>query len=105
MNIILISNKSAQAKNIVLTNTHFVLAASSLVIVTIILAMGMNYLTLHYGDKINDRISGLFVVSPQQDGEFDAHHAHLHDNLDAMAVKLVVIVDGHGEFDGDKEKS
>ena len=89
MNIILISNKSAQAKNIVLPNTHLALAAVSLVIVTIILAMGMNYLTLHYGDKINDRISGLLaVVSPQQDGEFDAHHAHLHDNLDVLAVKL-----------------
>ncbi len=86
MNIILISNKSAQAKNIVLTNTHLVLAASSLIIVAIILAMGMNYLSLHYGDKINDRVSSLFVVAPQQE-EIDAH-ANLHGNLDAMAVKL-----------------
>ena len=86
MNIILISNKSAQAKNIVLTNTHIVLAASSLFIFAIILAMGLNYLALHYGDKISDRVSSLFVVTPQQE-EIDAH-AHLHDNLGAMAVKL-----------------
>ena len=86
MNIILISNKSAQAKNIVLTNTHIVLAASSLFIIAIILAIGLNYLTLHYGDKISDRVSSLFVVAPQQE-EIDAH-AHLHDNLGAMAVKL-----------------
>ena len=86
MNTILISNKSAQAKNIVLTNTHIVLAASSLFIFAIILAMGLNYLALHYGDKISDRVSSLFVVTPQQE-EIDAH-AHLHDNLGAMAVKL-----------------
>ncbi|MDH5553243.1 MAG: M23 family peptidase, partial [Nitrosomonas sp.] len=85
MNIILISNKSAQAKNIVLTNTHLVLAAISLVTVSIILAMGINYLTLLYGDKINGRISSLFVASQQQDGEINAH-AHLHDNLDVLAI-------------------
>lgn len=87
MNIILISNKSAQAKNILLTNTHLVLAASLLFIIAIILAMGLNYLTLHYGDKISDRVSSLFVVGSQQDGEIN-DHAHLHDNLDVMAVKL-----------------
>lgn len=86
MNIIFISNKSARAKNIVLTNTHLILAASSLVIITIILAMGLNYLTLHYSDKISDRISSLFLVVPQQE-VIDAH-ANLHGNLDVMAVKL-----------------
>ena len=86
MNIILISNKSERAKNIVLTNTHLVLVASILLIISIILAMGLNYLSLRYGDKIQNQVSHLFVVSSQQE-ESDAH-AHLHDNLDAMAVKL-----------------
>ncbi|MDH5552052.1 MAG: M23 family metallopeptidase, partial [Nitrosomonas sp.] len=45
------------------------------------------YLTLLYGDKINGRISSLFVASQQQDGEINAH-AHLHDNLDVLAIKL-----------------
>lgn len=86
MNIILISNKSEQAKNIVLTKTHLVLVASIFLIISIILAMGLNYLTLRYGDKIQSQVSHFFMVSSQQE-ESDAH-AHLHDNLDAMAVKL-----------------
>ncbi len=86
MNIILISNNSERAKNIVLTNTHLVLVASILLIISIILAMGLNYLSLRYGDKIHEQISHLFVISSQQE-ESDAH-AHLHDNLDVMAIKL-----------------
>lgn len=86
MNIILISNKSEQAKNIVLTNIHLVLVASIFLIISIILAMGLNYLSLRYGDKIHNQFSRLFVVSWQQE-ESDAH-AHLHGNLDVMAVKL-----------------
>ena len=86
MNIILISNKSERAKNIVLTKTHLILLASILLIISIILAMGLNYLSLRYGDKIHKQVSHLFVVSSQQE-ESDAH-AHLHDNLAALAVKL-----------------
>ncbi len=86
MNIILISNKSERAKNIVLTNAHLILAASILLIISIILAIGLNYLSLRYGDKIHNQISRLLMVSSQQE-ESDAH-AHLHDNLDVMAVKL-----------------
>lgn len=85
MNIILISNKSERAKNIVLTNTHLVLVASILLIISIILAMGLNYLSLRYGDKIHNQFSHLFVVSSQQE-ESDAYV--LHDNLDVMAIKL-----------------
>lgn len=70
-----------------LTNVHLVLAAILLLIITIMLAVGLNYLSLHYENKMDNPVFRLFVASPQQE-RLSETKSHLHDNLDAMAIRL-----------------
>ena len=58
MNVILISNNLAKTKTLTLTSAHLVLVAGAFLLASVLLAMGLNYLSLRYADKIDSPRSG-----------------------------------------------
>lgn len=87
MNIILISSQSVQAKKIVLTKIHLTALAGVFLIVVLSLALGLNFFSLRYADRVESPTLKALLVSPQEE-RHKKMQAQLHDNLDVMAVKL-----------------
>jgi murein DD-endopeptidase MepM/ murein hydrolase activator NlpD len=87
MNVILISNNLAKAKTLTLTSTHLVLLAGLFFLAAILLAMGLNYLSLRYADKIDSPSLRSLILSVQQE-EHQKTQSYLRDSLNAMAVRM-----------------
>lgn len=87
MNIILISNKSKQAKKITLTKKHFILSISVLSLLIVTLALGLNFISLRYADRIDTPALRAVLVNPQEERHRKIQ-THLQDNLNIMASKL-----------------
>lgn len=87
MNIILIASQSARTRKLTLKSVHLVLIASALLIVTLIMALAMNYLSFRYADKMEHTFLRALVVHPQQERHLEIQ-SHLYDNLNIMAAKL-----------------
>lgn len=87
MNIILISDNLAKARTLTLTSTHFVLLAGAFLFAAMLLAMGLNYLSLRYADKIDSPSLRSLVLSVQQE-EHQKTQSYLRDSLNAMAVRM-----------------
>lgn len=87
MNIILISNNSAKAKTLTLTSRHLVFLVLGFFLASVIMAMGLNYLSLRYADKIDSPTLRSFVLSVQQE-EHQKTQSYLRDSLNAMAVRM-----------------
>ncbi len=87
MNIILISNNLAKARTLTLTSTHLVLLAGAFLFAAVLLAMGLNYLSLRYADKIDSPSLRSLVLSVQQE-EHQKTQSYLRDSLNAMAVRM-----------------
>jgi murein DD-endopeptidase MepM/ murein hydrolase activator NlpD len=87
MNIILISNNLAKARTWTLTSTHLVLLAGTFLFAAVLLAMGLNYLSLRYADKIDSPSLRSLVLSVQQE-EHQKTQSYLRDSLNAMAVRM-----------------
>ena len=87
MNVILISNNLAKAKTLTLTSTHLVLLAGLFFLTAVLLAMGLNYLSLRYADKIDSPTLRSLILSVQQE-EHQKTQSYLRDSLNAMAVRM-----------------
>ncbi|MCE7914898.1 MAG: M23 family peptidase [Nitrosomonas sp. PRO4] len=87
MNIILISNKSKQAKKITLTKNHLILLISVFSFLIVILALGLNFVSLRYADRIDTPALRAVLVNPQEERHRKIQ-THLQDNLNIMASKL-----------------
>jgi murein DD-endopeptidase MepM/ murein hydrolase activator NlpD len=87
MNVILISNNLAKAKTLTLTSTHLVLLAGLFFLAAVLLAMGLNYLSLRYADKIDSPTLRSLILSVQQE-EHQKTQSYLRDSLNAMAVRM-----------------
>ncbi|SFK81851.1 Peptidase family M23 [Nitrosomonas aestuarii] len=87
MNIILISSRSAQAKKIVLTKVHLTLFAGVLLMAVLSMALGLNFLSLRYADRIDAPFLKALLVNPQEK-RHQKIQSQLHDNLNMMATKL-----------------
>ncbi|MDN5881503.1 MAG: M23 family metallopeptidase, partial [Nitrosospira sp.] len=70
-----------------LTGTHFALVAGTFLLVAMLLAMGLNYLSLRYAHKIDSATLRSLVLSVQQE-EHQKAQSYLRDSLNAMAVKM-----------------
>jgi murein DD-endopeptidase MepM/ murein hydrolase activator NlpD len=87
MNVILISNNLAKARTLTLTSAHLVLLAGAFLLAIVLLAMGLNYLSLRYADKIDSPSLRSLVLSVQQE-EHQKTQSYLRDSLNAMAVRM-----------------
>ena len=87
MNIILVSNNLAKARTLTLTRMHIVLFAGGFLLSTVLLAMGLNYLSLRYADKIDSPTLRSLVLSVQAE-EHQKTQSYLRDSLNAMAVRM-----------------
>jgi murein DD-endopeptidase MepM/ murein hydrolase activator NlpD len=87
MNIILISNNLPKAKTLTLTGTHLVLLVAGFFLASVLLAIGLNYLSLRYADKIDSPSLRSLVLSVQQE-EHQKTQSYLRDSLNAMAVRM-----------------
>lgn len=87
MNIIFISNKSERARKITLTRTHITLLVGAFLLVTVILALSLNFFSLRYADRIDTPVLRAVLVSPQEERHQEIQ-THLQDNLNIMASKL-----------------
>jgi len=87
MNIIFISNKSERAKKLTLTRVHITLLMGLFLLVTLILALSLNYWSLRYADRIDMPVLRAVLVSPQEE-KHQKVQTHLQDNLNVMASKL-----------------
>ncbi len=87
MNVILISNNLAKARTLTLTGTHLALLAGVFVLVAMLLAMGLNYLSLRYAHKIDSPTLRSLVLIVQQE-EHQKTQSYLRDSLNAMAVRM-----------------
>ncbi|MDQ3186427.1 MAG: M23 family metallopeptidase [Pseudomonadota bacterium] len=87
MNVILISNNLAKARTLTLTSTHLVLVAGAFLLAAVLLAIGLNYLSLRYADKIDSPSLRSLVSSVQQE-EQQKTQSYLRDSLNAMAVRM-----------------
>ena len=89
MNVILVSSNLAKARTrtLTLTGVHLVLLAGAFFLVIALLALGLNYLSLRYADKIDSPSLRSLVLSVQQE-ERRKNQSYLHDSLNAMAVRM-----------------
>ena len=87
MNIILISSQSVQAKKLVLTKVHLTAVAGVFLISVLSLALGLNFVSLRYADRVESPVLKALLVSPQEE-RHQKMQSHLHDNLNVMAIKL-----------------
>jgi len=70
-----------------LTSTHLVLLAGLFFLAAVLLAMGLNYLSLRYADKIDSPTLRSLILSVQQE-ERQKTQSYLRDSLNAMAVRM-----------------
>ncbi|MEK7768824.1 MAG: M23 family metallopeptidase [Pseudomonadota bacterium] len=89
MNVILVSSNLVKARTLTLTLTgvHLALLAGALFLVIVVLALGLNYLSLRYADKIDSPSLRSLVLSVQQE-EHQKNQSYLRDSLNAMAVRM-----------------
>ena len=87
MNIIFISDNSERARKLTLTRARILSLSCIFFIIVTTLAIGINFVSLRYADRIETPILREILVGPQQ----EKHHKiqmHLQDNLNIMATKL-----------------
>jgi len=89
MNVILVSSNLVKARTLTLTLTgmHLALLTGALFLVIVVLALGLNYLSLRYADKIDSPSLRSLVLSVQQE-EHQKNQSYLRDSLNAMAVRM-----------------
>lgn len=87
MNIIFISNNSERARKLTLTKAHIVLSMSVFLFIILTLALGLNFVSLRYADRIDAPLLRAVLVNPQEE-RHQKIQAHLQDNLNIMASKL-----------------
>jgi murein DD-endopeptidase MepM/ murein hydrolase activator NlpD len=87
MNVILISNNLAKPKTVTLTSRHLVVLAGAFLAAAVLMAIGLNYLSLRYADKIDSPTLRSLVLSVQQE-EQQKSQSYLRDSLNAMAVRM-----------------
>mgnify|MGYP003669927047 CR=1 FL=1 len=87
MNIILISSKTARTINLILTNKHLLLISGTFFIIIVMLALGLNFFSLRYADRIDAPILRALLVNPQEE-RHQKIQSRLHESLNVMAVKL-----------------
>lgn len=87
MNVILISNNLAKPKTVTLTSRHLVVLAGAFLGAAVLMAIGLNYLSLRYADKIDSPTLRSLVLSVQQE-EQQKSQSYLRDSLNAMAVRM-----------------
>ena len=89
MNIILVSSNLVKARtlSLTLTGVHLAFLAGALFLVIVLLALGLNYLSLRYADKIDSPSLRSLVLSVQQE-EHQKNQSYLRDSLNAMAVRM-----------------
>lgn len=89
MNIILVSSNLVKARtlSLTLTGAHLAFLAGALFLVIVLLALGLNYLSLRYADKIDSPSLRSLVLSVQQE-EHQKNQSYLRDSLNAMAVRM-----------------
>lgn len=87
MNVILVSRNLVKARTLTLTGGHLALLAGALFLIIVLLALGLNYLSLRYADKIDSPSLRSLVLSVQQE-EHKKNQSYLRDSLNAMAVRM-----------------
>lgn len=87
MNIIVVSGSLARAKTLTLTNFQIVLAAAGLLLTVMVLAAGLNYLTLRHASEINSPVLQSWLASVQEQ-QNQKTQSYLRENLNAMAVRI-----------------
>ena len=88
MNIILISNNLAKAKTLDLDHASILCCwQGRSFLSSVLLAMGLNYLSLRYADKIDSPTLRSLVLSVHQE-EHQKAQSYLRDSLNAMAIRM-----------------
>ena len=87
MNIIFISNKSERARKISLTGKHITLFIGVFLLIVLMFALSLNFVSLRYADRIQDPFLRALLVNPQEE-RHQKIQTHLQDNLNIMASKL-----------------
>ncbi len=87
MNIIFISNKSERARKITLTGKYITVLISIFLLIIVVLALSLNFVSLRYADRIDAPVLRAVLVSPQEE-RHQKIQTHLQDNLNIMASKL-----------------
>ncbi|MDO8438320.1 MAG: M23 family metallopeptidase [Nitrosomonadaceae bacterium] len=87
MNVILVSSNLVRARTLTLNGMHLALLAGALSLVIVVLALGLNHLSLRYADKIDSPSLRSLVLSVQQE-EHQKNQSYLRDSLNAMAVRM-----------------
>ena len=85
MNIIFISNKSERAKKLTLTRVHITLLMGLFLLVTLILALSLNYWSLRYADRIDMPVLRAVLVSPQEE-----RHQKIQTHLQEISMSWLV---------------
>lgn len=87
MNIIFISSNTERTRKLNLTRSSIVLLFGILFVMVMIVALGLNFFSLRYADKIDAPLLRAFLVNPQEE-RHQKIQTHLQDNLNIMASKL-----------------
>lgn len=87
MNIILVSNNLAKGRTLALGNKHVVLLGIALLLMPLLLAVALTYLSLFHASLLPHPFLQSLVLSAQQN-ELSKNRAYVQENLNAMAVKL-----------------
>lgn len=87
MNVILVSSNLVKARTLTLTGVHLALLAGTLFLIIVVLALGLNYVSLRYADKIDSPSLRSLVLNVQQE-ERQKNQSYLRDSLNAMAVRM-----------------
>lgn len=87
MNIIFISNSSGRARKLTLTKKSITFLSGIFLLIVIILALLLNFVSLRYADRVELPLLRALLVSPQEE-KHNKIQMHLQDNLNIMASKL-----------------
>ncbi|SNX61199.1 Peptidase family M23 [Nitrosomonas ureae] len=87
MNIIFISSNTERARKLTLTRSRIILLLGVFSAIVVIAALGLNFISLRYADKIDAPLLRAILVNPQEE-KHQKIQAHLQDNLNIMASKL-----------------
>lgn len=87
MNIILVSGDLAKARTLTLSGSQIALMMFGLLLVVVMLAMGLNYLTLRHAAEIRSPYLQSMLLNLQEQ-ENQKTQSYLRENLNAMAVRL-----------------
>lgn len=87
MNIIFISNNSGRARKLALTKRHIIVLIGVFLFIVAASALGLNFISLRYADRIEASMLRALLVSPQEE-KHNRIQLHLQDNLNIMASKV-----------------